>query len=442
MATLKTCTVDPGGTGDYLTLNAAEAANFKATGANLVSNDEYVVCSCICTNGAADTTPTTINLGNAAYTDATHTITVAAGTSYKHNGTYQTGNKYRLESSVDNNFIVISQSYVTFRYLQVKMSVGTGSADRCIYISGAIDGTLIDSCIIALGDSAASMYGISNYATGATAVNKIVNCILINITGQAIQSNTHASGTTLVYNCTVKGPGGSSYGYHITAGVFIVVNSIAFNCTDGFYGTFTLSSNNASSNSDAPGASAQDLAGHAGTEIFRDYANDDFHLHDNAPHVKSAGADLRTDATLPVTVDIDGHPRDSTPDIGADEIFHVENTICDTIVDLIDADTSAGYLSFCNAADVEVARCTFSKPAFGTAGTTTTGIATASAITGDSNCDGGTIASGHVYVKDGAGNTVLTATISTSPGADLQVASLAIGAGDTMNVSSLTATVS
>lgn len=111
------------------------------------------------------------------------------------------------------------------------------------------------------------------------------------------------------------------------------------------------------------------------------------------------------------------------------------NAACNAIVDLIDAGAGAGTLRFETSGDVEVATLTFSDPAFGNAAT---GVATASAITSDTNATGGTIAQASIYDSDS--NKVLEATCGTS-GAEINLSSLTIGAGDTVSISSLTVTV-
>lgn len=111
------------------------------------------------------------------------------------------------------------------------------------------------------------------------------------------------------------------------------------------------------------------------------------------------------------------------------------NAAADAIVDLIDAGAGAGTLEFETSGDVEVATLTFSDPAFGAAAA---GVATASAITDDTNATGGTIAQASFYDSDS--NKVLEATVGTS-GADINLSSLTVGAGDTVSISSLTLTV-
>jgi len=111
------------------------------------------------------------------------------------------------------------------------------------------------------------------------------------------------------------------------------------------------------------------------------------------------------------------------------------NAACDAIVDLIDAGAGAGTLQFETSGDVEVATLTFSDPAFGNAAS---GTATASAITEDSNATGGTIAQASAYDSNAA--KVIEFTCGTS-GADINLSSLSITAGDTVSCSSLTITV-
>lgn len=110
------------------------------------------------------------------------------------------------------------------------------------------------------------------------------------------------------------------------------------------------------------------------------------------------------------------------------------NAACDAVVDLLDAGAAAGTLVFRTSGDVEVATLTFSDPAFGAA---STGVATASAITSDTSATGGTTTK--ATLQDSDANIVITATVGTS-GSDINLSSTAIGASDTVSVSSLTVT--
>lgn len=111
------------------------------------------------------------------------------------------------------------------------------------------------------------------------------------------------------------------------------------------------------------------------------------------------------------------------------------NAACNAIVDLIDAGADAGTLVFQTSGDAEVATLTFSDPAFGSAAS---GVATAGAITSDTSATGGTVAQASAFDSNAA--KVIEFTVSTS-GADINLSSLTIGAGDTVSMSSLTVTM-
>lgn len=110
----------------------------------------------------------------------------------------------------------------------------------------------------------------------------------------------------------------------------------------------------------------------------------------------------------------------------------VRNTLADAVVDLIDGGAGAGFLEFQTSGDVEVATLTFSDPAFGAS---SGGTATANSITDDSSATGGT--TDRFDVEDSNNLDVFFGSVATS-GADINLSSVAIGAGDTVSVTSLT----
>jgi hypothetical protein len=122
------------------------------------------------------------------------------------------------------------------------------------------------------------------------------------------------------------------------------------------------------------------------------------------------------------------------------------NKACDAIVDDIDAGAGAGTIAIrtgaqpTNVGDADtgtlLATLTFSDPAFGAA---STGVATASAITSDTNADASGTA-GHFRIKDSDGNIVADGTCGQGTG-DLSFDNSAIVAGGTVAITSFTVTV-
>lgn len=112
----------------------------------------------------------------------------------------------------------------------------------------------------------------------------------------------------------------------------------------------------------------------------------------------------------------------------------VRNAIADLVVDRLDAGSGPGTLEFQTSGNVEVATLTFSDPAFGAA---SSGVATANAITSDTNATGGTIAK--AVGKDSDGNTVFTCSVTgTGGGGDIELSSVVVSAAQTVSLSSLT----
>ena len=113
----------------------------------------------------------------------------------------------------------------------------------------------------------------------------------------------------------------------------------------------------------------------------------------------------------------------------------VRNSVADVVVDAIDAG-GAGTIVFQDGgqSDSDVATLAFSNPAFGDAAA---GVATANAITDDTDCNAGTVTKFTVY--SGGGADIFTGSVTaTGAGGDIILSSTAIGQGDTISISSLT----
>lgn len=112
------------------------------------------------------------------------------------------------------------------------------------------------------------------------------------------------------------------------------------------------------------------------------------------------------------------------------------DAVCNLVVDRLDlgTGTSAGRLVFQTAGGAAVATLPLSNPAFGNA---SSGVATANSITSDTNAAGGTTTK--FELRDRDATAVILGSVGTS-GADINLSSVIIGAGDTVSVSSLTYT--
>ena len=111
----------------------------------------------------------------------------------------------------------------------------------------------------------------------------------------------------------------------------------------------------------------------------------------------------------------------------------IRDAIANLVVDAIDAG-GAGSLIFQTSGDVEVATLAFGATAFGAS---SSGTATANAISDDSTATGGTVAK--FVVNSGAAALIFTGAVAVS-GSDINLSSLAVGAGDTVSISALTYT--
>lgn len=124
----------------------------------------------------------------------------------------------------------------------------------------------------------------------------------------------------------------------------------------------------------------------------------------------------------------------------------LRNAACDAIVDGIDAGAAAGYNQIrtgaqpTNVSDAPggtlLGTLTFSDPAFGSAAT---GVATASAITSDTNADASGTA-GHAIIRDSNNNNLMDATCGQGSG-DYNFDNNVVVAGGTIAISSMTVTV-
>jgi hypothetical protein len=334
MATLKACVIDPddGEGTDYTSLNAAEAAHWKATSVDIVGNDEYCVATCYCTGGTADTTPVTID---GMITDATHTVTITVHATYRYSGTWPaSGNYYRMD--IDGaSAIYVTDDYVKIYYVPIRLAGTPSGAMNGIYVYGTT-GCVVEGCL-AVNTVTETTYAFRGfYANLPTASQKAYfgNNLAYDFAGNSandVAFQVGGNGTLYAYNNTAVD---STYGFRRASGVFVAKNNIAWNnATAEYAGGFSAASTNngCKSGSTAPGSNPVNL-GSSATTLFADYANDDFRLHDYAAcPAYRVGADLSADSDYAITTDFGGDERYSTPCLGWDEIVVVVHDATGTI---------------------------------------------------------------------------------------------------------------
>lgn len=115
----------------------------------------------------------------------------------------------------------------------------------------------------------------------------------------------------------------------------------------------------------------------------------------------------------------------------------LETGLRNVLADAVDTEVgTAGFLQFETSGDVEVATIPFGNPAFGAAAT---GVITLNGTPiQDTSATGGTTSQFSIY-KSGP-TKLLEGTVATS-GADINISSTVIGAGDTVELTSFTITM-
>jgi len=320
MATEVVKVIDPDmGSGyDYDSLFDWEAAQQgDLTGAR----DEIAVAKCRCTAGTADTTTVSI-VGWT--TSATQYIKVWTDTaeSYRHNGTYQTGNKYRIVLA--NTYVVYMYltNYIRFDGIQIYVSAGNGSYQTPVYIEGvAATNNRVEftNCIFRGHGGAYFSSTMMLSGTGRENLN-IINCVIYGF--DPTESNSRGlvlSGATQnVYNTTVIG---GYIGIQQTAGTVTAKNCYAGGQGLGgsYSGTITMTT---CASGDTTGtAGLQSIALNTTNFTNVTAGSEDFHLPSGSALI-GAATNLYNDAAYPFQTDIDGQDRGGAAaswDIGADE---------------------------------------------------------------------------------------------------------------------------
>lgn len=328
MATLVSCIVDTDGTGDYLSINAAEADDFGATGGNLVSNDEYVECECISSSGSSDTQ---ISLGmyDGFTTDATHYISLYVGDSSLHDGKYETqtsgGNyTYRLEPNSGDRACQIGLGYTRVEGFLIK-----ANGSFVVYLLDQENHRTLKKCVVDANRDNRSFYGRSIDG------DIVINNIFYNSGRYDNSISIFVESSSAWYhflNNTIYHPSPNSrdalFGDPSDSNT-LIQNNIWINEENNQdvaeLGSATVS-HNITSGTDSFGTNS--LTEVTSSEVFVDAANSDFRNVDTSSAI-DAGTDLSSDMDA---VDIIGtsRPQGDAWDIGAFEYVSAGTTVAPT----------------------------------------------------------------------------------------------------------------
>ena len=262
-----------------------------------------------CNGTAADTTSLTVN---GWITDNGQDITIQVDQDVRHGGKWD-ASAYRLSVANDTP-LRIRDDHTAVIGLQIEKTAANANAkDVLLYNSiGAANSILVSECIVrASGTDAYTEAGIKFNDTSVLAT--VRNCViygggtLADVGNAGISSN---AGAITVQNCTVNG---FYHGIRKQVGDVTAINCLANGASnDDFSGGFhASSSNNAASDATAPGGNSRQ------NQTFTFVTpGSDFHITGADAGARTFGVDLR-----PLfDTDIDGDPRGSVWDIGADQI--------------------------------------------------------------------------------------------------------------------------
>ena len=238
----------------------------------------------------------------------------------RHSGVWD-DDKSSIASTSD--LVTSSENYSVFDGLQLNI---TDTTNYCNGFKISSTNNLIENCICKdTGGSGDDHYAI--YATSSASPCYIHDCIIYDL------SNTWGLGlyglagddSIHMYSCTSIN---CDRNYYTSYEDTIAKNCVGFNCaTACFSGTYATGTEyNAYGDGSDPGTNGVDISSDAGTDLFKDYNNDDFNVKDNSSSLYDAGTDLSSDSNLPIWRDIAGNERGSSWDIGAFEYVSTSST--------------------------------------------------------------------------------------------------------------------
>lgn len=313
--------IDPGGAGDYASLNAFDSG--EAT--NLVTATAIYNVYCRTSDGTGD--GSVVTFGTGWTTSASYYINVEMAAAQKHAGVLDTS-KYWMDCDAPSNdgCMLINGGGVDNMIvdgIQFVFSNVSSTDESAIHL--ATDGTFYFRNIIARGDSGSSASYHDGFAfwDGTSATTYLYNNLVYNFRGSNDSSGVviyDSDKTVYIYNNTFYNV---EQGMWRQSGTGYANNNICRSAdTNCMVGTFnaatdynscddsTCTARNATQTSGSPWDSSSDADG----DFWTDAASDDFHLTST-----SIAGDVGQDLSGTLTDDYEGDTRDASFDLGADE---------------------------------------------------------------------------------------------------------------------------
>ncbi len=300
----------------YTSLNDAEAANFNATSANLVSEQERVICYC------SGVTEDTLAVALAGFTtDETYFITITNPDFVQTPDIAIDTGQYRL--SVTGPIAVdLREDYTVFNRIQIVSSdIGirilntsnTVTIENCkinpagIGISVRNGVAIIKNTIISRSGALTNDAGI--YINGAS-LTTIENSIIKGAYNHGLSIQT---GTCNIYHSIIDGA--SDVGIRVYSGITATIkNNAIFNSAGSDISSLGTATIDYNASDDETGDHAVTHAGTGWDDEFEDPDNGDYTLK-NTGNLFHAGTPIAG-----ITTDITGSPYNiSNPSIGASE---------------------------------------------------------------------------------------------------------------------------
>ena len=283
----------------YTSLSAWEAAEQT----DLDAAGDTHVCYVRSGSGGDDTSDCTIDGWT---TSSGNEILIECASGNRHSGKWDDSSYVWEGSGGNGTTFQVDDNYVSMVGLQFDHTLGN-NANAWIEVTGT--NFFMDKCIGRMTGGANNHF---IFGTGAS-TGEIRNTIGYDFDDIIFDADTSAAQPSWYFrNCTGVNDSETTFATAYNDAEWH--NCCAFDSTDSYTGTPNAATNNAYSEGTDPGSNGVDISSDAGTDLFTDYNNDDFHVKDTNSSLYDAGADL----SGTFTDDIDSETR-SQWDIGADE---------------------------------------------------------------------------------------------------------------------------